>query len=114
MPMQTLVKPQSLSSSDLSSVNVRPTLFLAISTVGRRLIHQVEIVAPHLELVVIEGESGVGKQTLARLLHSQSNFARSVFKRCDTREWLLNEIDSPTSIELIFSRHPGKHYSCAF
>ncbi len=94
MPMQTLVDTQPHSASpNLSNANFKPTPFLAISSAGRRLIHQAETVAPHLELAVIEGESGVGKQTLARLLHSQCSFARSSFKRCDAREWLLSEID---------------------
>ena len=94
MPMQTLVKSQPCSSvADRPAYSLQTNLFLAISTAGRRLVHQAAMVAPHLELAVIEGESGVGKEALARLLHSQSTFARSAFSRCDTREWLLNEID---------------------
>jgi DNA-binding NtrC family response regulator len=94
MPIQTLVKPHPHSAaSDLYNVCLKPTPFLAISSAGRRLVHQAEMVAPHLELAVIEGESGAGKQTLARLIHSQSRFARSSFTRFDAREWLLSEID---------------------
>jgi DNA-binding NtrC family response regulator len=63
--------------------------FFAISMAGRRLMHQAEIVAPHLELAVIEGEAGVGKQALAQLLHVRSTVARSKFNHCDAREWLL-------------------------
>jgi DNA-binding NtrC family response regulator len=94
MPMPTMVKPQ-LHSPALERRTVSPerSLFFAISTAGRKLVHQAEIVAPHLELAVIEGEPGAGKQTLARLLHSRSTFARSTFDRCDAREWLLSEID---------------------
>jgi DNA-binding NtrC family response regulator len=95
MQMQNLVEPQRQSPAfGQSTVSNRPARFVAISTVGRRLVHQVEIVAPHLELAVIEGESGVGKENLARVLHSRSTFARSSFTRCDAREWLLTEIDS--------------------
>jgi DNA-binding NtrC family response regulator len=95
MPMQTMVKSK-LHSPVLERPTISPgrSLFFAISSAGRRLVHQAEIVAPHLELAVIEGESGVGKQTLARLLHSRSTFARSTFNRCDAREWLLSDIDS--------------------
>lgn len=95
MPMSNLVKPpQPLAPTfDLATVGPRPTLFIAISAAGRKLVRQAEIVAPHLQLAVIEGEPGVGKQTLARLLHRRSARARSSFNRCDAREWLLSEID---------------------
>jgi DNA-binding NtrC family response regulator len=94
MAMQTPVNPQVQSSPlDRPRADSRAATFLAISTVGRRLVRQAEIVAPHLALAVIEGEPGVGKQTLARVVHSQSAFARSNFNCCDAREWLLNEVD---------------------
>ncbi|WP_348265261.1 sigma 54-interacting transcriptional regulator [Telmatobacter sp. DSM 110680] len=94
MPMQTLVKSQPrFPAADRPGATPRATQFLAISTSGCRLVQQVATVAPHLELAVIEGESGVGKETLARVLHAQSAFARSNFFRCDVREWLLRDID---------------------
>jgi len=121
MPMQTLVKSQPCSSvADRPAYSLQTNLFLAISTAGRRLVHQAAMVAPHLALAVIEGESGVGKEALARLLHSQSTFARTAFSRCDTREWLLNEIDPQfltgftylDRIDLLAA--PGQACSCAF
>jgi DNA-binding NtrC family response regulator len=95
MPMQNLVKPpQPLSSLfDLSTVEPRSTPFFGISTAGRKLTQQAEIVAPHLQFALIEGEPGVGKHTFAQLLHGRSAFARSSFNRCDACEWLLSEID---------------------
>ena len=94
MPMPTMVKSQPHSPAlERPTVSLERSPFFAISTAGRKLVHQAEIVAPHLELAVIEGEPGAGKQTLARLLHSRSTLARSIFNRCDAREWLLSEID---------------------
>jgi DNA-binding NtrC family response regulator len=95
MPMQNLVKPpQPLSHSfDRFTDGPLPTPFFAISTAGRRLVQQAEIVAPHLQCAVIEGEPGVGKLAFAQLLHSRSILARSSFNRCDAREWLLSEVD---------------------
>jgi len=95
MPMQNLVKPpQPLSNLfDLSTVEPRSTPFFGISTAGRKLTQQAEIVAPHLQFALIEGEPGVGKHTFAQLLHGRSAFARSSFNRCDACEWLLSEID---------------------
>jgi len=43
----------------------------------------------HVQIASIEGESGVGKQTLARYLLSRSPLAGSEFHRRDAREWLL-------------------------
>jgi DNA-binding NtrC family response regulator len=99
MPMQNLVKPpQPLSHLfDLPTVGTRSAPFFAISAAGRKLIQQAEIVAPHLQFAIIEGEPGAGKQAFAQLLHSRSTFARSNFNRCDAREWLLTA-DDPRSL----------------
>jgi DNA-binding NtrC family response regulator len=59
----------------------------------RKLLLQAEVVAPHLQFAALEGETGTGKQTLARFLHSRSGLARSAFHRCDAREWLVTEAD---------------------
>jgi DNA-binding NtrC family response regulator len=82
--------PADLTGSSRSSL--QPS-FATISAAGRRLIRQAEIVAPQLQCAVIEGEPGVGKETFAQLLHSQSALARSRFNRCDAREWLLSEVE---------------------
>lgn len=67
--------------------------FVGVNSGWRKILVQAEVVAPHLHLAVIEGESGSGKQTLARFLHSRSRLARSAFQRHDAREWLVTECD---------------------
>lgn len=92
MSSQNLLQPQHVRSYASDFSNPHPP-FIAISNAARRLIHQAEIVAPQLQIATIEGEPGVGKQTIAHLLHSRSTHARSDFLRCDAREWLLAEVD---------------------
>src|SRR5579864_3467590 len=43
-----------------------------VSAAWRKLLLQADMAAPHVQLASIEGESGVGKQTLARYLLSRS------------------------------------------
>lgn len=95
MSMQNLVQPRQSQprAFDLTTSGLRQAAFVAISTAGRKLVQQAEVVAPHLQFATIEGESGVGKQALARLLHDRSPLAGSSFSHCDAREWLLSEID---------------------
>ena len=64
-----------------------------VSAAWRKLLLQAEMAAPHVQIASIEGESGVGKQTLARYLLSRSSLAGSGFRRQDSREWLLGEAD---------------------
>jgi DNA-binding NtrC family response regulator len=64
-----------------------------VSMAWRKLLLQAQMAAPHVQLASIEGESGSGKQTLARYLLSRSPFAGSGFHRCDAREWLLSDGD---------------------
>ncbi len=93
MLMQNLVAPQTQSRA-FDHSNAQPHhAFIAISNSARRLVRQAEVVAPQLQIGTIEGEPGVGKQTLARLMHSQSAHARYAFHSCDAREWLLDEVD---------------------
>ncbi len=66
---------------------------MGVNAAWRKLLLQVEMVAPHLQIAAIEGEQGAGKQTLARYLHEHSLTARLPFQRRDAREWLLNEAD---------------------
>jgi two-component system response regulator AtoC len=84
------VKGKSGNWDYLESVDVGwwTSEFVGASKIIRRLVAQAEIVAPHLRIATIEGESGVGKQTLARFLHSLSRFADSGFQRWEAREWL--------------------------
>ena len=68
-----------------------------VSAPWRKLLLQAEMAAPHVQVASIEGEAGVGKQTLARYLLSRSPLIGSPFQRCDAREWLLREAD-PASV----------------
>jgi DNA-binding NtrC family response regulator len=67
-----------------------------VSAAWRKLLLQAEIAGPHVQVASIEGESGVGKQTLARYLLSRSPLSLSKFHRHDAREWLLAEADPTT------------------
>ncbi len=67
-----------------------------VSAAWRKLLLQAEMAAPHVQLASIEGEHGVGKQTLARYLLNRSPLAGSKFQRRDAREWLLREGDPNT------------------
>lgn len=64
-----------------------------VSAAWRKLLLQAEMAAPHVGVASIEGESGAGKQTLARYLLGCSPLAGSGFQRRDAREWLLAEGD---------------------
>jgi two-component system response regulator AtoC len=52
--------------------------------------------APHVQVAALEGESGVGKQTLAHYLFSRSLLSQSSFQRRDAREWLVTDADPAT------------------
>ena len=67
-----------------------------VSAPWRKLLLQAEMAAPHVQVASIEGEPGVGKQTLARYLLSRSPLAGTSFQRRDAREWLLREAESAT------------------
>jgi two-component system response regulator AtoC len=66
-------------------------LLAGVSAAWRKLLLQAEMAAPHVQIASIEGESGVGKQTLARFLLSRSPLAVSGYHRRDAREWLLSD-----------------------
>lgn len=70
---------------------------VGVSAAWRKLIMQVEMAAPHVQVATIEGEHGAGKQTLARFLFSRSPLATALFQRRDAREWLATDAD-PASL----------------
>lgn len=78
-----------------SEIQPSPETFLGVSPALRRLLLQAEIVAPRLQLALLEGEPGTGKHLFARTLHRKSPFAASPFRRRDAREWLATETDLP-------------------
>jgi DNA-binding NtrC family response regulator len=66
---------------------------VGVSAPWRKLLLQAEMAAPHVQVASVEGEPGVGKQTLARYLLGRSPLAGISFQRRDAREWLLREAD---------------------
>src|SRR5579871_793017 len=85
-------RPGDIEPSPIANASAWPVA--GVSAAWRKLLLQAEMAAPHVQVASIEGESGVGKQTLARYLLSRSPFAGSTFRRHDAREWLLSEGDS--------------------
>jgi two-component system response regulator AtoC len=69
---------------------------VGVSAAWRKLLMQAEMAAPHVHLAAIEGEQGVGKQTLARYLFSRSPLSNGSFQRHDAREWLVADVDPAT------------------
>jgi two-component system response regulator AtoC len=69
---------------------------VGVSAAWHKLLMQAEMAAPHLQIAAIEGESGSGKQTLARYLFSRSPLSGSSFQRRDAREWLATDADPVT------------------
>jgi DNA-binding NtrC family response regulator len=69
---------------------------VGVSAAWRKLLMQADMVAPHLQVAAIEGESGSGKHTLARYLLSRSPLSGLVFQRRDAREWLATNADPST------------------
>ena len=100
--LQSQIRSHAEPQSAVTMVEWEPS-FLAVSSglqaagvsaAWRKLLLQAEMAAPHVQVASIEGESGVGKQTLARYLVSRSPLAGAGFQRRDSREWLLGEGDS--------------------
>jgi DNA-binding NtrC family response regulator len=82
-------------------------LFISASPATRKLLEQAEFVGPHLRIATIEGESSVGKHTLARLLYHRyatrhSEISQWGFARCDARDWLLSQTDPQSLAGFIF------------
>lgn len=67
-----------------------------------RILKQVEIVAPNFQCAIVEGGSGVGKETLARYIHSRSPLRQERFLRYDAREFLLRETDTESLVGFVY------------
>jgi DNA-binding NtrC family response regulator len=90
--------PLSVSAPGLRPVdNAFDDSLVAINPVWRKLLTQAELVAPHIQIAILEGESGCGKQTLARFLHSRSHLAPTPFQHHDARLWLVHDADPATT-----------------
>jgi DNA-binding NtrC family response regulator len=69
---------------------------VGVSAAWRKLLMQIEMVAPYVQLATLEGEYGSGKHTLARYLYGRSPLAGSGFQRYDARKWLAEDADPAT------------------
>jgi DNA-binding NtrC family response regulator len=81
--------------------------FVAMSSAMRRLLDQVTLVAPHLRIAAVEGESGSGKNSLARILYQRyatrhAGICRWGFNRWDAPDWLLSQTDPKSLAGFIF------------
>jgi two-component system response regulator AtoC len=96
--MQSVAQyPPSISHLTLVDVEAPPvTQNVGVSAAWRKLLMQADMAAPHVQLATIEGEHGVGKNTLAHYLFSRSPLAGGNFQRRDAREWLVTDADPAT------------------
>ena len=90
--------PVSAPGSGLSLVDLAHQEVVGVSTAWRKLLMQADMAGPHLQIAAIEGESGVGKQTLARYLYTRSPLTGTAFQRRDAREWLATDADPSTLV----------------
>ncbi len=88
----------SASGLTLVELDSSPAAFHAVgvSAAWHKLLMQADMAAPHMQIAAIEGESGSGKQTLARYLFTRSPLSGSSFQRRDAREWLATDADPAT------------------
>lgn len=89
---------QADESPDAGEHDFGEPTFIDASPAMRKLLDQANIVAPHLRIATIEGESGSGKYTLAHLLYRRytsrhPEISRWGFSRFDARDWLLSQTD---------------------
>jgi two-component system response regulator AtoC len=93
-PPQTQPHANRLSLVEVDASQLAPAA--GVSAAWRKLLTQADMAAPHVQVAAIEGEHGVGKQTLARYLYSRSPLAAGAFQRRDAREWLVTDADPST------------------
>ena len=74
----TLLAFDELQSRSLS-LSVRATALVFEDPVSRRLLEQIERIAPSDATVLIVGETGTGKELVARHIHALSNRSKNVF-----------------------------------
>jgi DNA-binding NtrC family response regulator len=106
MSIQNLA--ESCGSAETSELlNPDELQFVAASPATRKLLEQSEFVGPCLRIATIEGEPGVGKHTLARVLYRRfaarhPEILQWEFTSCDAREWLLSQTDPQSLAGFIF------------
>ncbi|MCX7107557.1 MAG: sigma-54 dependent transcriptional regulator [Methylococcales bacterium] len=77
-PASTLLAFDELESRSLS-LSVRATALVFEDPVSRRLLEQIERIAPSDATVLIIGETGTGKELVARHVHALSKRSKNVF-----------------------------------
>jgi two-component system response regulator HydG len=93
-------------SIDDGFAKIEPGL-IAVSYAMRRLLDQIKVVGRHLRIATIEGESGVGKHTLARLLYDECAARHPTIRQWgftpfDALTWLLSQSDPRSLSGFIF------------
>jgi DNA-binding NtrC family response regulator len=80
MATTPLIQPPNVSAGNaaLPSVASRPAL-LGDSVAVRHLRSQIQRIAPYFRIAIIRGESGTGKQVIARAIHARSVGAQGPF-----------------------------------
>ncbi len=94
----TLVEAAATPAATPATVHSPAIQVVGVSAAWRKLLMQADMAAPHLQVAVIEGEHGSGKQTIGRYLFSRSPLAGSQFRRRDAREWLATDADPSTLV----------------
>ena len=89
----TLLAFDELQSRSLS-LSVRATALVFEDPVSRRLLEQIERIAPSDATVLIIGETGTGKELVARHIHNLSNRSRNVFGALNCAALSENLIES--------------------
>jgi DNA-binding NtrC family response regulator len=108
MSMQTFVESKLPNQpADSEALDTPEPQFVSTSPAIGRLLDQAGIIAPHLRIATLEGESGTGKHTLARLLYGryayrQPEIRQWGFTRYDARDWLLSQTDPQSLTGFIF------------
>ncbi len=89
----TLLAFDELQSRSLS-LSVRATALVFEDPVSRRLLEQIERIAPSDATVLIIGETGTGKELVARHIHNLSNRSKNVFGALNCAALSENLIES--------------------
>lgn len=60
-----------------------PIVLIGESMAAQKLRLQIDRIGPHFRTVLLQGETGTGKEAVARALHTKSSGSAELFSRCD-------------------------------